>query len=256
VTAKKDAQLEQTLADIQKRWGEKAIRRLSEQRDSTPLLPTGFAELDQIVGGIPRGRISEIVGAPGSGMTTLALKIIARAQAGGGIVVYLDGEQTFDPEYAHCCGVRLEQLFLARTPDSRLAIDLLPDFIVNGGIDLFVHDLPWGTASEPATMNRLATTLGRLIAPLSQSGCALLFLMSLPAGATSTVDGANGYPPHATLPHYAALRLLIQKERWLYRRRDVAGYEAQVVVVKNKLAAAGQRVRIVINISGDCHFLK
>ncbi len=241
MSAKKDAQLEQTLADIQKRWGEKAIRRLSEQVDSTPLLPTGFAALDRVVGGIPRGRISEIAGVPGSGMTTLALKIIAHAQAGSGIVVYLDGEQTFDPEYAYRCGVRLEQLFLARTPDNRLAIDLLPDFIINGGIDLLVHDLPWGTASEPAIMNRLATTLGRLIAPLSQSGCALLFLMSLPAG-------ANGYPAHATLPHYAALRLLIQKERWLYRRRDIAGYEAQVVVVKNKLAAAGQQVRIVIDL--------
>lgn len=249
MTANKGQQLQTILADINQRWGQKTIRRLGQMPGAISAIPTGFPALDQAlgVGGLPRGRISEIVGIPTSGMATLALKVAAQAQNGGGVVVYMDVGHTFDPAYAHRCGVLLAQLYLVQPADVPQALAMLPDFLQSGGMDLFVLDLPLLLQTRPGITEQLAGSLGRVLAVLAHNNCTLLCLTTLPSPGDPTLAA---YPPEAALPHYATIRLLIQKARWLYRRRDVAGYEAQVLVVKNKLAPAGKQIPIAITFNG------
>lgn len=245
--------LEKTVTDIQKRIGLRAIGTAPDVL-APSVIPTGFPALDAAtgIGGLPRGRISEIVGVPTSGAATLALKAVAQAQARNGTAVYIDIGQTFDPDYAHRCGLNLHQLMLIHPYNIRQGIAMLPDFIANGGFDMLVFDMPLHPPLEPDQQQRLSSALGRLLAPLNRSGCVLLFVTSLspdsePPGNDKLPDA---YPRHLALPHYASLRLLIRRARWLYKREDVRGYEADVLFLKNRLGKAGGEVRIAITFNG------
>jgi recombination protein RecA len=256
---------EKTVANLRDRWGARVVGRLGSGRVAGfPHLPTGFPALDKAltIGGLPRGRISEISGVPTSGMATVALKIIAQdqSQSSAGGAIYIDPAHTFDPEYAVRCGLELSQLILVRPYDMEQALTILADFILSGGVSCLVFDAPASLLVESRPAQALSTSLGRLIATLSQSGCVLLFLTSLPAGSGSemtknvvfptgsglemTKNAAS--PADSALSHYASIRLHIQRERWIYRQRDIRGYQAQVAVVKNKLGPAGQEATIEI----------
>jgi recombination protein RecA len=253
MAADRKDKLEKVISAIQRRWGTQAIGRSSEQLDTEiPHIASGFAELDAALGtgGIPRGRISELMGVPTSGMTTVALKIMAQVQMTEDAVAYIDLERSFDPDYARRCDVLLDRLVLVHPHSAGQALDMLPDFVHNGGFDLLICDMPAQVQQEGRVARKLTSTLGRLLAPLSKSNTTLLFLTALPSYGKGATLEATVYPSQATLPYFATMRLLLQKERWLYRRRDVCGYEAQVIVVKNKLATPGKRVRIAITFHG------
>jgi recombination protein RecA len=249
VAGDRKEKLEFVISAIQSRWGLRAIEQGDRQPQAAAYIPTGFPALDQAlgIGGIARGRINEIVSIPTSGAATLALKIAANAQGENGKVVYIDVAHAFDPDYAYRCDVNLQQLMLVHPCNVQQGIAMLPDFAVNGGFDLLVFDMPLYPPMEPAQQQQLSSALGRLLAPLSKSGCPLLFLSSLPPESDASL---TAYPRYGPLPHYATIRLLIQKGRWLYRRQDVRGYEAQAVVLKNKLGRAGKAVRIAITFNG------
>ena len=243
MTNEKKEKLALTIAAMQKRWGTRIIGRSPAQLTSAfPAISTSFPPLDEAIGigGIPRGRISELVGMPTSGMATLALKIAASAQENGGMAVFLDLIGTFDPGYAWRCGVRLSLLTLVRPYNVKQSLSILSDFAINGGIGLIIFDMPLSLQNQSHNVIELSSTLGSILASLSRNETALLFLTSLP----SQNDAA--YPEQATLPHFASLRLLLNKERWLYKQRDVYGYEAQVIIAKNKLHKPGPNVRIRI----------
>lgn len=243
------------IAAIQKRFGSQAIGKQSDRsKREIPRLPTGFPALDAALsGGIPHGRITEFVGIPTSGTMTLALKLIATTQAQGRTAVYLDTLHTLDPDYAHRCGVDLGRLLLVHPYNPQQAVAMLPEFIVSGGLDLLVLDMPLAQQTQPGQQERLSLAYGRLLAPLSKSGCALLVLTSLPPASDATLAT---YPSEAALPFYASLRLLLQKERWLFQRQDVKGYALKVQVIKNKLGPLNQSVPLAIDfqtvVQGDC----
>jgi recombination protein RecA len=246
--ANRKEQLDHTIAEIHKRWGAQAIGRSPQQFvRSVPSISTGFPALDAAVGcgGIPRGRISELIGVPTSGMTSLALMIAARAQSEGGMVVYLDLDRCFDPAFARQMGVTLDYLILIHPHDAAQALDMLPDMVHNGGFDLMICDMPLQAQGEEHLERKLASVMGRLLAPLSKDNGTLLFLTMLRSGQRRSNGDIPDYPQGATLPHFATLRLLLRQERWLYRQRDVLGCEARVTVIKNKLSAAGKQAQIV-----------
>jgi recombination protein RecA len=251
----KREKLRGTIAAIQKRFGTQAIGSQADQnKHEVPRLPTGFPALDAALsGGIPHGRITEFVGVSTSGMVTLALKLIASVQVMGKTAVYLDTLHTFDPDYAHRCGMDLGRLLLVHPYSPQQAVAMLPEFILNGGLDLLVLDMPLAQQNQPGQQERLSLAYGRLLAPLSKSGCALLVLTALPPSSDAAL--AN-YPAEAALPFYASLRLRLQKERWLFQRQDVKGYALKVQVIKNKLGPLHQSIPLAIDfqtvVQGDC----
>ena len=239
--------LEKTVTDLQGRFGLRAIGR-SGNTPAPAVIPTGFPALDAAlgIGGLPRGRVSEIVGVPTAGAATLALKSIAQAQAGRGTAFIIDMSRTFDPDYAQRCGVDLHRLMIIHPYTPQQAIALLPDFIASSGLDLLVFDMPLHPVLEPERRQQLSSTLGRLLAPLSHSNAVLLFVTSLPPDS----DPLAGYPRALALPHYASLRLLVRRARWLHQRQDVRGYEADVLILKHKLGKAGGEARIAVTFDG------
>ena len=245
----KNDQLDRVISKIHKRWGSQAIGRSSKQLNgAVSSIASGFPELDDAlgIGGIPRGRISELLGTPASGMTTLALTLLGQAQMVGGTAVYIDIDRTFDPTYAISCGVFLEQMTLVHPHTAEGALDMLPDIIHNGGFDLIICDMPGRIQLGDAISRKLASTLGRLLAPLSRRNATLLFLTALSAVNDRVTKDGSHYPRQGILPHYTTLRLLFQRDRWLYRQRDVFGCETSITVIKNKLSAPGRQARITL----------
>jgi recombination protein RecA len=228
-----------TLAELQARWGARIVRPLRQQETHT--LPTGFPALDRLLGrgGLPRGYVTEISGRPTSGMATVALRLMAQAQQRDRRqqVGFVDLSRTFDAEYALRCGLDLERLILIHPPSLPAAFPLLQDIARSGSLTVVVSETP------PRLFRHLDDALGQITGRLRQTRNILLFLTTLPPDRPATMDS---YPAASPLPHHAAVRLLIQRERWLYSQRDINGYRAQVLLVKSKFGRAGQRARLEI----------
>lgn len=240
-----------TVLQIQKRWGPKALRKLEASKAAVeiPHIPTGFGKLDKAlgIGGIPRGRVTEILGAPTSGMATLALKLIAKAQEDRDTAAYIDLSYTFDPDYAVRCDVCLKRLLLIRPHSGKEALEITASLIAGGGIGLLVFDSVSQFLGETHGPQLMSAALRQLVSALSESPCALVFLTPLYFGDAASQDN---YPSGFALPHYAAVRILLEKEHWIKRRRDVRGYRARVTVIKNKLAPASKSAAIEITFNG------
>lgn len=252
--SKKRKKLAATVAAIQQRWGTRALRpgrQVQQAQAAVPHIATGFAALDAAlagIGGIPRGRISELLGAPTSGMTTVALKIVAQAQAGGDTAAYLDLSGTFDPDYAARCEIDLNRLLLVRPRSGAEALAIALELAASRAVGPLIFDATTALlAGPPAEGPRLAASLAQLPASLNRSPGAAIFLTPLRHG--GPLSPAH-YPPGFALPNLASLRLALSKERWLRRGEDVRGYEAQVRVLKNKLGPAGQQARLAIIFNG------
>ena len=257
MTADDDARkrrLEMTVAGLQARYGPRALRRLRPQTQAIPHVSTRFPPLDQALGsgGLSRGHITELVSVPSAGTTTLALNVVAQAQTEG-LAVYLDIDQNFDPPYAAQLGVDLDRLVLIEPGSWREACAIMRDFVLAGHSSILVFDAPAHLFlrshghTESRQARTLAATLDRLISPLSQTRCVLLFLVTFMPG---TAPLPSGQAIHAALSHYAAVRLVVYRLRWLYGQRDIRGYEAKVYIAKNKLAASAGPVSLAMTLAG------
>jgi recombination protein RecA len=187
---------------------------------------------------LPKGKISEIVGLPTSGKTTMALKFLVQAQARGAQVAYIDQARFFDADYAHRCGIDLSRLLVGAPYGLAEALATTEALVCSGSLAALVFDVMDGLWSDPHTVPQLASCLGRLSAPLARSGVVLVFLHAA-VKVRST-----------PLAHYAAVRLQVSHERWLQEHGDVRGYEAQVEVLKNRLGPSGGKVTIAIEFNG------
>ncbi len=236
---KRQVRLDAAVAALQRRYGPGAVVKGATPAAgaAVPHIATGFPALDQAlaIGGLPRGRLCDLVGPATSGKTTLALKFLAQAQAGGGEVAYVDQSLSFDADYAHRCGLDLARLWVGTTHDLAEALAAVEALVRNGGLAavvLDILDLPW---ADPPVARHLAATLDRLPAALTRSGTALLVLHESPVPA---------------LAQHAAVRLQLYRERWIVRHGDVRGYEARVEIVYNRLGPAGRTVRLTIEFNG------
>lgn len=211
--------LERTIAAIQQKWGSAALHTLEHQSAAPDRLATGVPALDAaLCGGIPRGHLTELIGRPTSGLTTLALKLIAGAQGEGEPAAYVDLNSTFDAAYAAFCGVDLERLLVVRSGSVTQALEITRDLVASSAVGIVVLD-----AAFTDGLDTLEQDLHRLASALVKSRCALVVL-----AADNTID------------HHAALRLHVEHSEWLRDRHGVCGYRAQVIVAKHKFAPAGQ----------------
>ena len=158
------ARVLESVARIQARWGEGALRPLRDL-SQVDAIATGFPALDAAlgIGGIPRGQLTALGGIPTSGATTLAYRIIASAQGRRDHAIYMDVDGRFDPEYAALCGVHLKRLLLLHPPDTDNGLAAAQDLLLNESLNALVLD---GVFSDDG--------LRRLLTPLHGSRCALI----------------------------------------------------------------------------------
>ena len=214
---------------------------------AVPCIPTGFPALDRALGsgGLPRGRVCELVGPATSGKTTLALRFLAQAQGvAGQQVAYIDQALYFDPDYAHRCNLDLSRLLVGTSHDLREALATAEALAHSGGLAALVFDTLDFLWTDSSAASLLAATLNRLPAPLARSGTVLLILHESPAGSS---------PALSTLAHCATVRLQVVRERWLHQHGDIRGYKARVEVLKNRLGSASRKVTIAIEFNGTVH---
>ncbi|MGH7710687.1 MAG: recombinase RecA, partial [Gemmatimonadaceae bacterium] len=213
-------------------------------------VPTGSIALDLAlgVGGVPRGRITEIFGPESSGKTTLCYHIAANAQRAGGIVAFIDAEHALDPNYARNVGVDVDELLVSQPDTGEQALEITETIIRSGGIDCVVVDsvaalVPraeiegdMGDAHMGLQARLMSQALRKLTGAIARSRTAVVFINQL----REKIGVMFGNPETTTggraLKFYASLRLDIRRLGAVKEKEEVIGSQVRVKVVKNKVA--------------------
>lgn len=244
--------LEAALAELTRRFGEGTLVRLGDARHlHVDVVPTGSLAVDIAlgVGGIPRGRITEIYGPESSGKTTLCLHLIAEAQRRGGICAFVDMEHALDPVYAERIGVDLETLYISQPDTGEQALEITESLVRSGALDVVVVDsvaalVPRAEiegemgASHVGLMARLMSqALRKLAGVIKQSNTVVMFTNQLREkvgvmfGSPETTTGGRA------LKFYASVRLDIRRIQTIKQAGEAIGNRVRVRVTKNKVAA-------------------
>jgi recombination protein RecA len=243
--------LDKALGDITKRYGEGSIMRLGEaQHMKVDVIPTGALSLDLAlgVGGIPRGRITEIYGPESSGKTTISQHIVAEAQRLGGTAAFVDMEHALEPSYAARCGVDVDSLLISQPDTGEQALEIAETLVRSGAIDIVVIDsvaalVPrseiegdMGDAQMGAMARLMSQALRKLSGAINQTKTAVVFTNQLRQkigvmfGNPETTTGGNA------LKFYASVRLDVRRIQSIKLGQDIIGNRTRVRVVKNKVA--------------------
>ncbi len=244
--------LEATIAQIEKRHGKGAIMRLTEMpsRLQVDAIPTGAIELDIAlgIGGIPRGRVTEIFGQEGSGKTTLAYHIIAEAQKLGGVAVYIDTEHALDPEYAKNVGIDLDRLLLSQPDTGEQALEIADAFVRSGAVDVIVIDsvaalVPkaelegeMGESHVGLQARLMSQALRKLAGSIQKSRTAAIFINQVRQKIGVTYGNPETTPGGLALKFYASVRLRLSRGEPIKVGNETVGHRIEIKVVKNKLA--------------------
>jgi len=244
--------LDKALGDITKRFGEGTVMRLGEAHHLVvEVIPTGSLSLDIAlgVGGIPRGRVTEIYGPESSGKTTICQHIVAEAQRLGGTAAFVDMEHALDPVYAAQCGVDVDNLLVSQPDTGEQALEIAETLVRSGAVDVVVIDsvaalVPRaeieGDMGDPqmGLMARLMSqALRKLSGAIKQTNTAVIFTNQL----RQKIGVMFGNPETTTggqaLKFYASVRLDVRRVQSIKVGSDVIGNRTRVRVVKNKVAA-------------------
>ncbi len=244
--------LSTALATIERKYGQGAIMKLSDNAHvSIPVIPTGSIGLDIAlgVGGIPRGRVTEIYGPESSGKTTLTLHIVAEAQKLGGTCAFVDAEHALDVEYAKRLGVKTDELLISQPDFGEQALEIADMLVRSGAVDLVVIDsvaalIPqaelegnMGEMQVGGQARLMSHALRKLTGTIHKSRTAVVFINQL-----RMKIGVTGYgSPETTtggqaLKFYSSVRLDIRKIQTLKEKEEPIGNRTKVKVVKNKVA--------------------
>src|SRR6266511_1515242 len=244
--------LDLAIASIDRQFGKGAIMRLGQGGvfDEISVIPTGALSLDVAlgIGGIPRGRVTEIYGPESSGKTTLALHIIAEAQHMGGTAAFIDAEHALDPVYAKNLGVNTDELLISQPDTGEQGLEIAETLVRSNAVDVIVIDsvaalVPRAELdgdmgdSLPGLQARLMSqALRKLTAAIARSGGAVIFInqirekIGVMFGSPETTTGGRA------LKFYASIRLDIRRQDTIKNGAEAVGVRTKVKVVKNKLA--------------------
>jgi recombination protein RecA len=237
---------------IEKQFGRGSIMRLgSAERQAVDVIPTGSIALDLAlgVGGIPRGRITEIFGPESSGKTTLCQHILAEAQRTGGVVAFIDVEHALDPGYARACGVNVDDLLVSQPDTGEDALQITETLIRSGGVDAVVVDsvaalVPKaeiegeiGDSFVGIQARLMSQALRKLAGAVNRSNTALIFTNQLREKIGVMFGNPEVTPGGRALKFYASVRLDIRRVETIKVATDSVGNRVKVKVVKNKVAA-------------------
>ncbi len=239
------------VAQIEKSCGKGSIMRLgTDSKVRVESIPTGAINLDAAigVGGIPRGRITEIYGPESSGKTTLCLHVVANAQRAGGVAAYIDAEHALDTEYAKKLGVDVENLLISQPDTGEQALEICEILVRSGAVDVIVIDsvaalVPkaeiegdMGDSHVGLQARLMSQALRKLTGAIARSKVSVVFINQL----REKIGVMFGNPETTTggkaLKFYASLRLDIRRIGPVKEKEDVIGSHVRVKVVKNKVA--------------------
>jgi len=236
---------------IEKQFGRGSIMKLgSAERQQVDSIPTGSIALDLAlgVGGIPRGRITEIFGPESSGKTTVCQHVIAEAQRRGGVAAFIDVEHALDPGYARACGVNVDELLVSQPDTGEQALEITETLIRSGGIDCVVLDsvaalVPraeiegdMGDSHVGIQARLMSQALRKLTGAVSRSNTSLIFTNQLREKIGVMFGNPETTPGGRALKFYASIRLDIRRIETIKNGTESVGNRVRVKVVKNKVA--------------------
>lgn len=248
----KDRIIENTLSQIERQYGKGAIMKLGQYDPSQDIgfIPTGSMELDIAlgIGGIPRGRVTEIFGPEASGKTTLALHIIANAQKEGGTVAFIDAEHALDTTYARNLGVNTEELLLSQPDNGEQALDICEILLKSGALDAIVIDSVAALVPKAELEGEMedvhvglqarlmSKALRKITGVVNKTKTSVIFINQLREKIGVMFGNPEVTPGGRALKYYASVRLDIRKIDNLKEGTDAVGSRTRVRVVKNKVA--------------------
>ena len=245
--------LDTALGQIEKDHGKGAVMRLGEIYDSlaTESIPTGSLALDIAlgIGGIPRGRVTEVFGAESAGKSTLAIHIMAETQKLGGIAAYIDVEHALDPTYAANCGLKLDDLLIAQPDSAEQALDITEQLVRSGAVDAVVVDsvaalVPqaeiegdMGDTHVGLQARLMSQALRKLTSTIHRSKTAVIFINQLREKIGVTYGSPEVTPGGRALKFYSSVRIDLRRVESIKQGAEVIGNRVRARVVKNKVAA-------------------
>jgi recombination protein RecA len=243
--------LETTLASLKKRFGDGAIMKLGEATSmKVDAIPTGSISLDLAlgIGGIPRGRVTEIYGPEASGKTTICQHIIAEAQKAGGVAAFIDVEHALDPAYAAKCGVNVAELLISQPDTGEQALEITEALVRSGAVDIIVVDsvaalVPraeiegeMGDAHMGLQARLMSQALRKLSGAIKKSNTSVIFTNQL----RQKIGVMFGNPETTTggmaLKFYASVRMDVRPIDPIKSGDQVIGNRTRVRIKKNKVA--------------------
>jgi recombination protein RecA len=249
----KEKILDVTREQIEKKFGKGSLMRLGEHAatDQIAAIPTGSLALDAAlgIGGVPRGRIVEIYGPESSGKTTLALQIVAEAQAAGGVAAFIDAEHALDPSYASRLGVDIEEILISQPDTGEQALEICDMLVRSGAIDVVVIDsvaalVPraelegeMGDASVGLQARLMSQALRKLAGSLNNTNTTCIFINQLREkigvmfGSPETTSGGRA------LKFFSTVRIDVRRIDSIKQGTEIVGNRVRAKVVKNKVAA-------------------
>ncbi len=247
----KQKTLDSALFQIQKQFGKGSIMRLgTDEVEKVPAISTGTLSIDLAtgIGGIPRGRVTEIYGPESSGKTTLALHALAEAQKAGGVAAFIDAEHALDIQYASRLGVNVDDLLVSQPDYGEQALEIAEILIRSSAVDIIVIDsvaalVPKaeidgniGDSHVGLQARLMSQTMRKLSGILSKTNTAIIFInqirmkIGVMYGNPETTSGGNA------LKFYASMRFDIRKSTAIKDGTDVIGNRTKIKMVKNKMA--------------------
>ena len=243
--------LKDTIADIDSHFGKGTVMRMGDRENlDIPSISTGSIGLDIAlgIGGIPKGRVTEIYGPESSGKTTLTLQIIAQCQKEGGTCAFIDAEHALDPQYAEKLGVNVDELLLSQPDTGEQALEVADMLVKSKSVDLVIIDsvaalVPraeiegeMGDHHVGLQARLMSQALRKITGNIQRSGATVVFInqirmkIGVMFGSPETTTGGNA------LKFYSSVRVDIRRIGAVKEGDEVIGNETRVKVVKNKVS--------------------
>jgi len=247
----RESALKNAVSQIEKQFGKGSIMQLgSKSLEDIPVISTGCLSLDIItgVGGLPRGRVTEIYGPEASGKTTIALQAIAESQKVGGQAAFIDAEHALDPAYAQKLGVNIDELYIAQPDYGEQALEIAEILVRSGGVDIIVIDsvaalVPkaelegdMGDSHMGLQARLMSQALRKLTAIVSRSKCVFIFLNQMRDKIGMFVGNPETTTGGKALKFYSSMRIEVRKILTLKSGTDVIGGRTKIKIVKNKVS--------------------
>jgi recombination protein RecA len=243
--------LELALSQIEKQFGKGAIMRLgADVKLDVEVIPSGIISLDKAlgVGGLPRGRVTEIFGPEASGKTTLTLSIIAQTQGLDGTTAFVDAEHAFDPTYAKIIGVNLDELLISQPDTGEQALEIVETLVRSNAVDLIVVDsvaalVPraeiegeMGETQVALQARLMSQALRKLTAAISKSKTCVVFINQIREKIGVMFGSPETTPGGRALKFYSSVRIDLRRIATVTAGENVVGTRVRAKIVKNKVA--------------------